>query len=56
MQLIACCRKNMDKSPDRKKMIRFMEQAKHKKIYRERSYKAKPMQGLVKNIFDIDHC
>jgi len=44
IHLITCCRQNMDKSPDRRK------------IYRERSYKVEPMQGLVKDIFDIDHC
>ena len=56
MNLITYFRKNMDKSPNRKKMIQFMEKPKHKKIYRERSYKVEPMQGLVKDIFDIEQC
>ena len=46
----------MDKSPQRKKMIEFMKKPKHRRIYRERSYKVEPMQGLVKDIFDLDHC
>ena len=56
MNLITYCRPNMDKTPHRKKMIAFMNKAKHKKIYRERSYKVEPMQGLVKDIFDLDSC
>ena len=46
----------MDKTPSRKKMIQFMRRPKHKKIYRERSYKVEPMQGLVKDIFELDRC
>jgi len=56
MNLITCCRSNMDKTPHRKKMIAFMNKPEHKKIYRERSYKVEPMQGLVKEIFDLDRC
>ena len=56
MNLITYCRPNMDKTPHRKKMIAFMNKPKHKKIYRERSYKVEPMQGLVKDIFDLDRC
>ena len=37
-------------------MIKFMKKPKHKKIYRERSYKVEPMQGLVKEIFELDRC
>jgi len=47
---------NMDKTPHRKKMIQFMRKPKHQKIYRERSYKVEPMQGLVKDIFELDRC
>jgi len=56
VKLVTCCRKNMDKSAHRKKMSDFMQSPKHKKIYRERAYKVEPMQGLVKDIFDLDHC
>jgi hypothetical protein len=56
MNLITYCRTDMDKSPHRRKMIAFMNHPKHKKIYRERSYKVEPMQGLVKDIFDLDQC
>jgi len=37
-------------------MIKIMKRPKHKQIYKERSYKVEPMQGLVKEIFDLDHC
>jgi len=56
INLITCCRQNMHKSPHRKKMIQFMQRPKHKKIYRERAFKVEPMQGLVKEIFEIDRC
>lgn len=56
MNLITYCRPNLNKTPHRKKMIAFMNEPKHKKIYRERSYKVEPMQGLVKDIFDLDRC
>jgi hypothetical protein len=56
MNLITYCRQNMDKSPRRKKMIQFMQKPKHQKIYRERSYRVEPMQGIVKDIFDLNRC
>ena len=56
INLITCCRQNMDKTRLRRKMIKFMEKPKHKKIYRERSFKVEPMQGLVKDIFDLNRC
>jgi hypothetical protein len=56
MNLITSCRATMDKTAPRKKMIAFMSKPKHKKIYRERAYKVEPMQGLVKDIFELDRC
>ena len=56
INLITCCRDNMDKSPYRREMIKFMQKFKHKRIYRERGYKVEPMQGLVKDIVDLDRC
>ncbi|MDH4012292.1 MAG: hypothetical protein OEU55_16335, partial [Desulfobacterales bacterium] len=56
INLITWCRENMDKSPHRKKMIKFMKKKKHKKIYRERSFKVEPMQGMVKDIFELNRC
>jgi hypothetical protein len=56
MNLITSCRQNMDKTPARRKMIKFMRKPKHQKIYRERSFKVEPMQGIVKDIFELDRC
>lgn len=54
MTLITKCRKNMIKTEERIKMSEFME--KHRRMYRERSYTVEPMQGLVKDIFDLNTC
>ena len=56
INLITSCRQNMDKSLHRKKMIHFMEKKEHKKIYHQRAYKVEPMQGIVKDIFDLNRC
>ena len=56
MNLITSCRKNMDKTHHRRKMISFMKQPKHKQIYKERSTTVEPMQGLVKDIVERDRC
>ena len=34
VNLLTCCRKDMVKSPNRKKMFDFMQDQDHKKIYR----------------------
>ena len=56
MNLITHCRKNMNKSANRKQMIAFMDLPEHKQIYKERSIKVEPLQGLVKDIFELDRC
>lgn len=56
INLITSCRKKMDKTPNRQKMKAFMEQPYHKKIYKERATRVEPMQALVKDIFELDHC
>jgi len=56
IKLVTSCRQNMLISDHRKKMHDFMMQPKHKQIYKERAYKVEPMQGLVKDIFDLDRC
>lgn len=37
-------------------MYQFMEHLEHKRIYKERGCRVEPMQGLVKQIFDLDRC
>jgi len=56
MTLITHCRESMDKTEQRRKMIKAMNKPEHKQIYKERSYRVEPMQGIVKDIFDLDRC
>lgn len=56
MTLVTYCRENMDKTQKRQEMIKVMNKPEHKAIYKERSYRVEPMQGLVKEIFNLDRC
>jgi hypothetical protein len=56
MMLITSCRKTKIKSEQRQRMHQVMQKPKHKHIYKERAYRVEPMQGLVKDIFDLDRC
>ena len=56
IHLVTRCRKKMNKSENRQKMAQVMKQPKHKQIYKESAYRVEPMQGLVKEIFDLDRC
>ena len=37
-------------------MLEELSTKRHKRIYKERSITVEPMQGLVKDIFDLDLC
>lgn len=54
MNLVTVCRTNMNKTASRRRMIRTMSAAKYRNIYKERSYTVEPMQGLVKDIFELN--
>ena len=56
IQLVTKLRKNMDKSASRQKMIKQMLTKSNVKDYKKRSTTVEPMQGLVKEIFDLDSC
>lgn len=56
IQLVTKPRKNMDKSDSRKKMIKEMMTLRNIRDYKERSITVEPMQGLMKNIFELDTC
>lgn len=56
IQLITVPRRGMDKSPERKRMIKEMCTEKNRRIYRRRSTTVEPMQGLIADIFDLDRC
>ena len=56
MTLVTSSRRKENKTKHRILMHQSLQTPKLKQIYKERSYKVEPMQGLVKNIFDLDHC
>lgn len=56
IQLITCPRKGKNKSASRKKMIREMWTRANRKVFRQRGTTVEPMQGLVKEIFDLERC
>ena len=56
MKLVTYCRENMNKTDKRRLMIADMHQPRHKQIYKERGYRVEPMQGIVKDIFDLNRC
>ena len=56
MQLVTKPRKNMDKSASRQKMIAQMLTQANMEDYKQRATTVEPMQGLVKDIFDLDTC
>lgn len=56
IQLITMPRKGMNKSESRKKYIADMLTAKNKKEYKKRSVTVEPMQGLMKEIFELETC
>jgi hypothetical protein len=56
IQLVTCLRKNFIKSSQRKAMQRQMQTRANRRIYRERGVTVEPMQGLVKDIFELERC
>lgn len=56
IQLVTVPRKGMDKSESRKRMIEEMLTEENKSDYRKRATTVEPMQGVVKEIFELDNC
>jgi len=57
MTLITTCRRKTDNhSPERARMFQIMGTKTHKQYYKERSTTVEPMQGLLKDIFDLTRC
>jgi hypothetical protein len=54
--LLTTTRKGMDKSPARQRMLKVLKAKKNKRLYKQRSYTVEPMQGLIKNIFELETC
>lgn len=56
IRLLTTARKGADKSPGRQRMVKILNQRKNKKIYKQRRYTVEPMQGLLKDIFELERC
>jgi hypothetical protein len=56
MLLLTTTRKGKDKSPERQRMIEVLQEKKNKRLYKQRSDTVEPMQGLVKDIFELETC
>ena len=54
--LVTSSRRKTNKTKNRIEMHQLLNSPKLKRIYKERSYRVEPMQGLVKDIFDLDRC
>jgi len=56
IKLLTVPRKKMDKSAARKQMIAEQMTALNRQIYKQRSITVEPMQGLVKELFELEKC
>lgn len=56
MILVTGVDKNKARSEVRREMLERLSSPELRKIYRERSVRVEPMQGLVKEIFGLDRC
>lgn len=56
IQLVTSPRKGMNKSPERKLMIKDMLTNRNELDYKKRSTTVEPMQGLVDDIFELERC
>jgi hypothetical protein len=56
MVLLTTPRQGADKSPRRKRMVQVLKARKNQRLYKQRSYTVEPMQGLVKEIFELERC
>lgn len=56
IQLVTSPRKGANKSPRRQEMVRQMMTEQNRRDYKQRSTTVEPMQGLMKDIFDLERC
>jgi Transposase DDE domain len=56
MLLLTTARKGADKSPARQRMVKVLRQRQNKQVYKQRRYTVEPMQGLIKDIFELERC
>lgn len=56
IKLLTVPRSKMDKSEARRQMIAEQLKPENRRIYKQRSITVEPMQGLVKELFELDRC
>jgi hypothetical protein len=56
MLLLTTPRKGADKSPARQRMVKVLKRRKNQRVYKQQSYTVEPMQGLIKDIFELERC
>lgn len=56
IKLLTVPRSKMDKSERRQKMIKEQMREENREIYKKRSTTVEPMQGIIKEIFQIEDC
>lgn len=56
MQLLTTPRRGMDKTSARQRMIRQMQTRQNRQIYKHRATTVEPLQGLVKELFELETC
>jgi hypothetical protein len=49
-------RKGTDKSPARPRRVKVLGQRQNKQVDNQRSYTVEPLQGLLKDIFELERC
>jgi hypothetical protein len=54
--LLTTARKGAAKSPARQRMVKVLTQRKNKQVDKQRRYTVEPMQGLLKDIFELERC
>jgi hypothetical protein len=53
-RLLTTARRGADKSPARQRRVKILKQGKNQRVYKQRSYTVEPMQGLIKDIFELE--
>lgn len=56
IKLLTVPRSKMDKSEARRQMIAEQMKSENRQTYKQRSITVEPMQGLVKELFELDRC
>jgi len=54
--LLTTPRKGSAMRPERQRMVKVLKQKRHQHLYQQRRYTVEPMQGLIKDIFDLETC